>query len=68
MEDYIKWLKTTAFPVLYPETDYNGDRLHWRLRQYFHDLTSFRVGPPRLRQLRVVDGKCNVTPIIILKL
>ncbi|CAG2248795.1 PKD1L2 [Mytilus edulis] len=56
VKDYMKWLRYTAFPELYPETDYTGERLHWRLRQNFHDLTSFRVGPPRLRQLRVTDS------------
>ncbi|VDI23342.1 Hypothetical predicted protein [Mytilus galloprovincialis] len=56
VKDYMKWLRYTAFPQLYPETDYTGERLHWRLRQNFHDLTSFRVGPPRLRQLRVTDS------------
>ncbi|XP_063446785.1 polycystin-1-like protein 2 [Mytilus trossulus] len=56
VNDYIKWLRYTAFPELYPETDYTGERLHWRLRQYFNDLTSFRVGPPRLRQLRVTES------------
>ncbi|XP_076073747.1 uncharacterized protein LOC143045258 [Mytilus galloprovincialis] len=54
--DYVRWLRDTAFPELYPETDYTGERLHWRLRQYFHDLTSFRVGPPRLRQLRIKES------------
>ncbi|XP_052067992.1 polycystin family receptor for egg jelly-like isoform X12 [Mytilus californianus] len=56
VKDYMKWLQYTAFPELYPETDYTGERLHWRLRQNFHDLTSFRVGPPRLRQLRVTES------------
>ncbi|CAC5377684.1 PKD1L2 [Mytilus coruscus] len=56
VKDYLKWLRYTAFPELYPETDYTGERLHWRLRQYFHDLTSLRVGPPRLRQLRVTES------------
>ncbi|VDI61169.1 Hypothetical predicted protein [Mytilus galloprovincialis] len=62
VKDYMKWLRYTAFPELYPETDYTGERLHWRLRQHFHDLTSFRVGPPRLRQLRVTDSS-EVLPL-----
>ncbi|XP_052069390.1 polycystin family receptor for egg jelly-like [Mytilus californianus] len=61
--DYIKWLRYTAFPELYPETDYTGERLHWRLRQYFNDLTSLRVGPPRLRQLRVTECEMSATEL-----
>ncbi|XP_021356998.1 polycystic kidney disease protein 1-like 2 [Mizuhopecten yessoensis] len=55
--NYIDWLKLTAFPALFPEYEYNGEKMHWRWRQYYADLTNFRVGPPRLRQVRVVQDE-----------
>jgi len=54
--DYIKWLDQVALPVLFPQKLYDQSKLHWRQRQFYSDLTLFRVGPPRLRQLRVKEG------------
>ncbi|KAK3090920.1 hypothetical protein FSP39_015723 [Pinctada imbricata] len=62
-DDYVKWLSETVFPAVFPEEEYNGERLHWRWRQYFSDLTNFRVGPPRLRQLRVTKTMEDI-PIV----
>lgn len=50
------WLETIAFPTLFPQKEYNGERLHWRYRQYANGLTNFRVGPPRLRQVKTIQG------------
>ncbi|XP_061175577.1 uncharacterized protein LOC133184503 [Saccostrea echinata] len=61
-EQYLDWLKKVAFPTLFPEKEYNGDRLYWRHRQYAEGLTNFRVGPPRLRQVRVVEGEETIHP------
>ncbi|XP_033737965.1 polycystic kidney disease protein 1-like 2 [Pecten maximus] len=57
--NFIDWLKLTAFPALFPEYEYNGEKMHWRWRQYYADLTNFRVGPPRLRQVRVVEEEAD---------
>lgn len=51
------WLETIAFPTLFPQSEYNGERLHWRYRQYTAGLANFRVGPPRLRQVKVIQGQ-----------
>ena len=44
-------------PGLYSETDYNGHPRHWRHTRYVADWQGYRVGPVRLRQLRVKNGK-----------
>ena len=57
INDYYEWLNNTAIQRLFPENDINGDRLHWRQRQFITGEASFRLGPPRLRQLRVKKGR-----------
>ncbi|KAJ8307755.1 hypothetical protein KUTeg_014695 [Tegillarca granosa] len=59
-EQLIQWFNWTAFPALFPEKEYNSKQLHWRWRQYFSDLYNYRVGPPRLRQLRVRKEERNI--------
>ncbi len=53
---YFNWLDTYFLPSYYPVNDYNNVRLHWTLRQFTQDRSSFRVGPALLRQLRSERG------------
>ena len=55
--DVYIWLNKTVFPSLFPEFDLNGDRFHWRERQFMNGIHSLRLGPPRLRQMRVTQGR-----------
>ncbi|XP_064613093.1 polycystin-1-like protein 2 [Liolophura sinensis] len=58
---YFEWLNKTAFPALFEENHYEGTRRHWRDRHYLRDLQNYRVGPPRLRQVRSLDIKpCKI--------
>lgn len=64
---YMKWLETIAFPTLFPQSEYSGERLHWRYRQYAAGLTNFRVGPPRLRQVKVIQDETTIYPFGTMK-
>ncbi|KAK3583595.1 hypothetical protein CHS0354_039414 [Potamilus streckersoni] len=55
-EDFFTWLNKTAFPCLFPERTPSGQELHWREREFIAGFGSYRLGPPRLRQLRVREG------------
>lgn len=52
-------MENIVIPNIYPENDYNGDRLKYQQRKYISDLTSLRVGPVRLRQQRRRPMSCN---------
>nr|XP_006815503.1 PREDICTED: polycystic kidney disease protein 1-like 2-like [Saccoglossus kowalevskii] len=54
------WVTTVLLPQLYPTEMYNGDSLSWQQRRFISDLSSYRIGSPRLRQLRVRPGLCTV--------
>ncbi|XP_052243454.1 polycystic kidney disease protein 1-like 2 [Dreissena polymorpha] len=58
--DMFNWIKNTMIPNLFPETDINGDALHWYYRTFMTGLNNYRLGPPRLRQLRTRAGYCNI--------
>jgi len=57
MSEYYDWMNQTVLPTMFPQVDYTGVNLHWRKRQFIADLAKFRVGPPRLRQLRTTKGR-----------
>lgn len=56
---YFDWLENVATPWLFPEVNYRGESIISEDRQYtaLHDL--YRLGAPRLRQLRMSSGKCD---------
>jgi hypothetical protein len=58
--DLFKWINDTMIPYLFRERDEYGMVLHWTERQFTHDH-HLRLGPPRLRQLRIKRGIQNVT-------
>ena len=53
---FFEWLNQSAILQLFPEIDEQGEQLHWRERQFMYGGASLRLGPPRLRQLRVKTG------------
>ena len=56
------WLEHTVFPRFFPETYYNGNPLPVLDKLYFGDLENYRIGPGRLRQVRMKKGlKCFST-------
>ncbi|XP_052217966.1 polycystic kidney disease 2-like 1 protein [Dreissena polymorpha] len=57
--DYFEWLNKTVLPRMFPEVDINNETLHWRLQQFIEGGTKYRVGPPRLRQLRIKSDRCK---------
>jgi hypothetical protein len=54
IDEFFSWLNDTAIVNLFPDNHYTGERLPWRVRQFMNDGSNFRVGPPRLRQMRTI--------------
>ncbi|XP_070188678.1 polycystin-1-like protein 2 [Littorina saxatilis] len=52
-EDVYTYMKDTLKVSAFPWTDILGEELHWRQRLYASDRVSFRVGPVRVRQVRM---------------
>ncbi|ESP00683.1 hypothetical protein LOTGIDRAFT_157972 [Lottia gigantea] len=52
---FMAWTEKNLFPFAFATYDFNGDVLDWRRKLYFFDLVSFRVGPVRIRQIRIKD-------------
>lgn len=61
-KDFYTWLNTTFIPTYYPVNNYASKPLtdnednHW-----FKDMASIRVGPARLRQVRMKSGTITKT-------
>ena len=53
---FFEWMNKDFLRSYYPVNNYNGERLHWTLRQFTEDCQAFRVGPPLLRQVRGTLG------------
>ena len=58
------WMDKSVIPGLYGDTYYNGKPMHWRHSRFLSDWNSYRVGPARLRQLRVKPGNSNVVYLV----
>ncbi|XP_045214928.2 uncharacterized protein LOC123565009 [Mercenaria mercenaria] len=63
-EDFFDWLNNTAIINAFPEYEKDADStpLHWRVRQFTEGGSHFRVGPPRLRQVRTTKESCTNSP------
>ena len=59
INSFFEWLNKSAILRLFPEYDEQGEQLHWRERQFIYGGASYRLGPPRLRQLRVKKGSVS---------
>ncbi|KAK3599275.1 hypothetical protein CHS0354_028630 [Potamilus streckersoni] len=55
--DFMDWLEQTAVPTLFPEKAINGMNLHWSEKEFMEGYTSYRLGPPRLRQVRCREAE-----------
>ncbi|KAK3103729.1 hypothetical protein FSP39_021426, partial [Pinctada imbricata] len=60
---WIKWLNETVIPTFYPLTQYNGQNLKVTDQKLFGDLDSVRVGPARLRQVRMSEETCMTSTL-----
>ncbi|XP_061186196.1 polycystin-2-like [Saccostrea echinata] len=60
-DDFYKWMTTTFIPTCYPLRTYNGEKLDILGEQMFGDLANLRVGPARIRQVRMPERKCKST-------
>ncbi|XP_078495959.1 uncharacterized protein LOC100175984 [Ciona intestinalis] len=58
VEYFYRFVNQTLLPNLYPNHWYNGDKKSWRDRSFLTDEQSYRVGPARLRQIRVNEHQC----------
>ena len=54
--EIFEWLQTIVIPNLYHTRDYNNRSLTEYSEKFISDGYAMRLGPPRLRQLRVVPG------------
>ncbi|XP_069123241.1 polycystin family receptor for egg jelly-like [Argopecten irradians] len=61
---FMTWLNGTFFEKYFPETAYNGDPIGVQDKFFFSDLDNVKVGPPRLRQVRMKRGKCPYDRLI----
>ncbi|KAL3876144.1 hypothetical protein ACJMK2_034016 [Sinanodonta woodiana] len=58
--EYFQWLNGTAIKNLFPEKEYNNMSLLWRRKEYISEFSLFRLGPPRLRQVRMTKDSCYI--------
>lgn len=52
-----RWLDEVFLPAQFAQRGYRGWPLPWRRRRYMDDAVSYRIGPARLRQLRMTPGR-----------
>ncbi|XP_078660575.1 polycystin-2-like protein 2 [Branchiostoma floridae x Branchiostoma belcheri] len=51
-DQFYMWAEEVLLPTLYPSAWYNGRKMKFLDRQFAQNTESFRVGPPRLMQVR----------------
>ncbi|XP_062593519.1 uncharacterized protein LOC134254998 [Saccostrea cucullata] len=67
-DGFYKWMNDTFIPACYPLQTYNEVNLDILGKQMFGDLASIRVGPARVRQVRMPKRMCIPSIFIILVL
>ena len=55
--DVFRWMNNVFLPRQFAQTSYKKKPLSWRRRRYMTDGVSYRIGPARIRQLRVEPGQ-----------
>ena len=55
-----RWVNDVLIPNLYYTANYNGANSSTYDHGYLSDMYSWRLGPPKLRQLRVTTGSEHV--------
>ncbi|OWF39368.1 Polycystic kidney disease protein 1-like 2 [Mizuhopecten yessoensis] len=58
-EGFVKWLNGTFYSNYLPISHYNGESLGARDRFYLNDLVNTKIGPARLRLVRMRRGVCR---------
>lgn len=61
---FYTWLNETFIPTYYPVSNYASKPLTVVDRQWFQDMASIRVGPARLRQVRMKSGSCKYSKLV----
>jgi len=51
-----QWANDVLIPNLYYAVNYNGNGSTSYEKGYLGDMYSWRLGPPKMRQLRVMEG------------
>eukprot|EP00058_Branchiostoma_floridae_P006104 XP_002591592.1 hypothetical protein BRAFLDRAFT_108434 [Branchiostoma floridae] len=59
-EDFWAWTEVILLPALYPTFWYNGWKMKYLDRQFPFHTEAFRIGPPRLSQIREAAGELGV--------
>ncbi|XP_078663494.1 polycystin-2-like protein 2 [Branchiostoma floridae x Branchiostoma belcheri] len=59
-EDFWSWTEGVMLPVLYPSLWYNGWKMKYLDRQFPLYTEAFRIGPPRLTQIRAAPDKVEL--------
>ncbi|XP_066265238.1 polycystin-1-like protein 2 [Branchiostoma lanceolatum] len=62
-EKFYSWAEAVMLPTLYPATWYNGRDMKYLDRQFAHNTGSFRLGPPRLTQVRQLAGSMAIKSV-----
>ncbi|KAI8507049.1 hypothetical protein Bbelb_154880, partial [Branchiostoma belcheri] len=62
-DQFYAWTEDVLLPTLYPATWYNERNMKYLDRQFAHNTGSFRLGPPRLTQVRQHPGSKTVDGI-----
>ncbi|OWF51801.1 Polycystic kidney disease protein 1-like 2 [Mizuhopecten yessoensis] len=57
-EDFYTWMEDTLLPFVFPTLSYSGTKLTLSEKSNLRDNQNYRIGPLRLRQLRVNAGRC----------
>ena len=57
LSNYFTWIADYFLPNYFVLTDYNNLILPYNDRKFLGDMSSYRLGPASLRQLRVNPGK-----------
>ncbi|XP_078692996.1 polycystin-2-like protein 2 [Branchiostoma floridae x Branchiostoma belcheri] len=55
-DQFYTWTEEVLLPVLYPSAWYNGRKMKFLDKQFAQNTESFRVGPPRMIQVRRRPG------------
>ncbi|XP_019634629.1 PREDICTED: polycystic kidney disease protein 1-like 2 [Branchiostoma belcheri] len=64
-DDFWTWANNTLIPGIYTGSWYNDKPTTIREQKFLSDKLSFRVGPARLRQLRVPPNSCKVVEAML---
>ena len=63
-EEFWAWTKKILLPTLYPSFWYNGWKMKYLDRQFPLYTEAFRIGPPRLTQIREAVGMYSIGGVL----